>query len=125
MILSGLVTSTGSPPEVQQAATEVYLDWAKSLPLETKEEYSRTLLLQELLGIASDKKLSNRVTVPALHTLAYMLEVEAVRTSVENSAGGKAMLEIIATHATQTGKLSRITSKQSAAVRLCVSLENT
>lgn len=104
---------------------EVYLEWAKSLPLQNKEEYSLISLLQELLEIAPDKTLSNRITVPALHTLASMLEDQPVRISVEDSAGGKAVLGNIATHATQIENSSRITSKQSAARRLCVSLEYT
>lgn len=118
LVLSGLVTSVGSSPEVQQSATQVFLDWASTLSSNEEQVYNISALLQEIQEVAFDKKQSTRVTAPALHTLAAIVEQESLRTRIATSTDGRSLLADVCAKALRTTELSKVTAKQAAARRL-------
>lgn len=114
LILSGIVTSTGSPPEVQQRAAALFLDWVKTLPQEgAKGPYDLSHLLQDLIDIVGDSRQSNRVIVPAINTLAAMLESDKISPLIQ-----EIVLHFLQVTATGIERKSRVKSKREAAQRL-------
>lgn len=121
LILSGIVTSTGSPPEVFQRAAPLLFDWVKTLPQAGLEgSYTIDRLAIDLLNIVKDTKQSNRIIVPALNTLAALLEQqEGTLLDLQESS----VLSITST-AADLERQSRVKVKKEAARRLYVSVIN-
>ena len=117
LLLSGVVTSTGSPPEVTQRAAPLFFDWLKTLPQgDIAGEYTIDSLLLDLLNIVRDAKQSNRVIVPALNTLAALLEhQDGTLLDLQES-----FLLSMGSTATEVERQSRVKMKQEAGRRLYV-----
>lgn len=117
LILSGIVTSTGSPPEVFQRAAPLLFDWVKTLPQAGLEgSYTIDRLAIDLLNIVKDTKQSNRIIVPALNTLAALLEQqEGTLLDLQESS-----VRSIASTAADLERQSRVKVKKEAARRLYV-----
>lgn len=115
-VLSGVVTSTGSPPEIIQEATSVLQKWAAVLPDHDDESaYTLSRLLQDLHDIAVDETRSNRVAVAALNSLAALLEAPETGTDVDQRT-----LKLIESACSDIQLTSKLKSKKTAAQRLYV-----
>lgn len=113
-ILSGIVTSTGTHREVHLPATSLFLEWMKALPrTDNTMAYNASSVMQDILDIIRTPKATNRVIVPALHTLAASLEDVTLRPSL-NASVFESANEI----ARMVASNSRIASKMEAAQRL-------
>jgi hypothetical protein len=116
-VLEGVVTSVGHPSETQYMATDLYLDWARTLP-DAKNPYKLESLLHDFLRIAADAKQASRVTVPALHALASIIEDTALRRQLEDNATGRECLKEVTMLAERIHRSSKVASKRAASARM-------
>lgn len=94
-ILSGVVTSAGALPEAEPPATEILLDWARSLPIEGIESnYSIITLVTDISDVVARTGTKNRVIVPALHTLCSILEDASISEIIRKTTDAMDTLSI-------------------------------
>lgn len=107
--LAGVVTVSGSPPEINLAGTPIVIDWIKA----TIQAGNKGIEpIQCLIRLVKTPSQSNRVIIPTLHLLATMLEEGIPLAEIE--------LDDIATISEQSALSSKVKGRILAGARLYV-----